>query len=34
MGYEVMLGKHIIGTLGPDNKLNYNPDKVKEYVSK
>lgn len=28
MGYEVMLGKHIIGTLGPDNKLDYNPDKV------
>ena len=29
MGYEVVLGKHVIGTLGPDNKLNYNPDKVK-----
>lgn len=29
MGYEVMLGKHIIGTLGQDNKINYNPDKVK-----
>ena len=29
MAYEVMLGKHIIGTLGPDNKINYNPDKVK-----
>lgn len=29
MGYEVMLGKHVIGTLGQDNKINYNPDKVK-----
>ena len=28
MAYEVMLGKHIVGTLGTDNKLNYNPDKV------
>lgn len=32
MGYEVMLGKHIIGTLGPDNKLNYNPDKVQSQI--
>lgn len=29
MGYEIMLGKHIVGTLGPDNKINYNPDTVK-----
>ena len=28
MAYEVMLGKHVVGTLGPDNKLNYNPDVV------
>lgn len=29
MAYQVMLGKHIVGTLGPDNKLNYNPNTVK-----
>lgn len=29
MGYEIMLGKHIIGTLGADNKIKYNPEKVK-----
>lgn len=29
MGYEVMLGKHVIGTLGADNKINYNPNTVK-----
>lgn len=28
MGYEIMLGKHIVGTLGPDNKINYDPDRV------
>lgn len=29
MGYEIILGKHVIGTLGTDNKINYNPDTVK-----
>lgn len=29
MGYEVILGKHVVGTLGADNKINYNPDTVR-----
>lgn len=28
MGYEVILGKQVIGTVGLDNKVNYDMDKV------
>lgn len=32
MGYEIVLGNRIVGTLGPDNKINYNPDTVKTHL--
>lgn len=33
MGYEVMLGKRVIGFVNPDNTVNYNMDTVKESIS-
>lgn len=32
MSHEVMLGKHIVGTVGTDNIVNYDMDAVKESI--
>ena len=32
MAYEVMLGKRVIGVVGPDNTVNYDMDTVKDTV--
>jgi hypothetical protein len=33
MGYDIKLGKQIIGSVGPDNKINYIPEKVTAAIS-
>ena len=32
MGYEVMLGKRIVGFVNPDNSVNYDMDAVNEVL--
>ena len=33
MAHNVVLGKHVIGVVGIDNKVNYDMDKVKSVVT-